>query len=177
MKFSIALSPSVHAFMNAFTRWLNRVLFAIAVILLWGYFSGFRIAFDPQEELCLPNMRWSILHEQAPRNIKRGEMVFWSPHGVAPLANRNLSVSYAIKRVVGISGDYVQVSRAGVLINGELVAVGSDLIQYYPDYKETSFTLGENDFFVVGEHPLSDDSRYWGVLDRKFILGTAHAIL
>lgn len=176
MSFSIALSPSVHAFMNSFTRWLNRILFAVAVILLWAYFSGFRVAFDPQEELCLPGMRWSLLHEQTPRNIKRGEIVFWSPHGAAPLADRKLPVTYAIKRVAGVSGDFVQVSRSGVRVNGELVAVGSELIQYYPGYSEKNFTLGENEFFVLGEHPLSDDSRYWGVLDRAFILGTAHAI-
>jgi hypothetical protein len=72
--------------MSQFVKWLNRILLVLAIVLTWGYFSGFRIAFDPQEALCLPNMRWSILHEKNPRDVRKGDIVFWSPHGSAPLA-------------------------------------------------------------------------------------------
>jgi conjugal transfer pilin signal peptidase TrbI len=173
---ALHLPLSFNRLMPHFVKWLNRGLLLVSVVLAWGFFSGFRIAYDPQEFVCLPNMRLSILHEQAPRNVNKGDIVFWSPHGSAPLAERNLPMPYAIKRVAGIAGDQVRVSPEGVTINGTKVAAGTALMKFYPDFKNKDFVIGQDEFFLVGEHALSDDSRYWGVMPRKFILGKAYGL-
>jgi conjugal transfer pilin signal peptidase TrbI len=83
---------------------------------------------------------------------------------------------YAIKRIAGVPGDRVEVNRDGVTINGEKVASGTALVKLYPEFKDRNYVIGQDEFFLVGEHALSDDSRYWGVISRKFILGTAHGL-
>ena len=75
-----------------------------------------------------------------------------------------------IKRIVGIPGDTVEVSKTEVVINGTL------LVSVQPVYlfKEGTYELEKDDFFVLGDNYLnSDDSRYFGPIDRNQIVSGA----
>ena len=84
-----------------------------------------------------------------------------------------------IKRVIGVPGDTVQVTRAGeVFLNGEL------LIEPYinPLYAETrphGLTQVKPDhYFIMGDHRnLSSDSRDWGQASVDLIKGKAFIVL
>jgi signal peptidase I len=92
-------------------------------------------------------------------------VVFWFPG--------DTSKSY-IKRVIGVPGDTVEISRGRVFVNKlELTE------PYVPDkYRDRvsmdQMTVGENEFFVLGDHrSSSNDSRTWGTVPRNFIYGKA----
>lgn len=100
---------------------------------------------------------------------EKGSMVsFCSPiphpsigHGPCPNGSMPL-----VKRVVGVAGDFVMATDAGIEINGlpvqnsrplDLNARGSAL-----PHLRGSFGLKQGEIWVAGEHPNSFDSRYFG---------------
>ncbi len=77
-----------------------------------------------------------------------------------------------IKRVIGLPGDRVEIVDGRVLINGQPLA------EPYPLNRGTgSFnpvTVGPDEYFVLGDNrDFSSDSRSWGMLAAKKIIGKA----
>lgn len=80
-----------------------------------------------------------------------------------------------IKRIIGLPGETVVVTKDAVKIINDENPKGFFVDQPYVVHKaeiEVTKKLGENEYFVMGDNRAdSFDSRYWGPLDRKFILG------
>ena len=102
------------------------------------------------------------------RDPQRGEViVFKYPE--------NPSQRY-IKRIVGLPGESVEIENGRVyIINKEGTEVLSEydyLIDNIYTPGETSISLGEEQYFVLGDNrPSSSDSRRWGTLPRENIIG------
>lgn len=98
--------------------------------------------------------------------IDRGDtVVFWYP--------LDPSKSY-IKRVIGVPGDVIEMYRGEVFVNGK------DFSEpYVPDEYRDNFSMSKtvvpmDKYFVMGDHrSSSNDSRAWGMVDRKNIYGKA----
>ncbi len=97
-------------------------------------------------------------------------IVFKAPAAVATQCGD--SVSDLVKRVVGVPGDKVSSKGDTILING--VA----LKENWPHNEPLGARFIEkqvvpaNSYFVIGDnHPDSCDSRYWGYVPRKNIIG------
>ena len=78
-------------------------------------------------------------------------------------------------------GDTIKVTKSSVFVND---------IEYKNDMNtllmklnmdaasiERELVLGDDEYFVVGETYLSYDSRFWGVISQKDVIGNAYAIL
>ena len=111
----------------------------------------------------MPEMVYKIGHGE------KGSMAsFCSPtshpfigHGSCPDGSMPL-----IKRVVGVAGDLVTATDAGMEINGQPVPNSRPLDldtkgQALPHLRG-SFTLKQGEIWAAGEHPNSFDSRYFG---------------
>ncbi|WP_082187887.1 signal peptidase I [Anaerococcus urinomassiliensis] len=82
-----------------------------------------------------------------------------------------------VKRVVGLPGDTIELKDEKVYLNGnELDETYTSVDYTLPEADGTSWTLGEDEYFVMGdnrEEGASNDSRNFGPIMKKDIVGHA----
>lgn len=87
-----------------------------------------------------------------------------------------------IKRLAGLQNEKLQISNGGILVNSEPVKEPSILKQYY--YNRGDFgaegqvvSIPGDAYYVLGDNSVSSrDSRYWGFMPKKYLLGKAFLI-
>jgi len=101
------------------------------------------------------------------RDPQRGEVVvFRYP--------RNVSQRF-IKRIIGLPGEKIEIEASVVMVDGKIL----DESEYFPSGVQTlgniQISLDENEYFVLGDNRISSfDSRQWGTLPRKNIIGRVY---
>jgi signal peptidase I len=109
-------------------------------------------------------------------NPQRGDVIIFNAGFVSGYEGQRF-----IKRIIGLPGETVKVANGLVELLPEGSPDGKTEIldeKYLPDdlktYQDAEVTLKDNQYFVLGDNrPNSYDSRYWGVVDRKYIIGKA----
>jgi signal peptidase I len=112
------------------------------------------------------------------RTIKRGDIIaFRSP------TDSNIPF---VKRVIGVSGDTIELHSKNVLVNGKVLEepykIHVDSTVYHEDPWTPEelkvrdnygpITVPPDKFFVMGDNrDNSNDSRYWGFVDRNEVIG------
>jgi signal peptidase I len=81
-----------------------------------------------------------------------------------------------VKRVVGVPGDTLQIRNGHVYRNG--VEETGDYIQPCPETTSCTFsktiTVPKGEYYMMGDNRGdSDDSRYWGPVPQRWIIGEA----
>ncbi|MFH1424042.1 MAG: signal peptidase I [Candidatus Nealsonbacteria bacterium] len=81
-----------------------------------------------------------------------------------------------IKRIVGLPGETIAVNSGKVFIYQDSSPVALDELTYLPQTTRTQgdikITLGKEDYFVLGDNrALSADSRAWGTLPERDLIG------
>jgi len=115
--------------------------------------------------------QYLIIDEITPRfeGYKRGEViVFKFP--------QNPSLYY-IKRIIGLPGETIELSGNKISIvgkenNEEFILNEGDYLSSTPNYQNLKIDLKSNEYFVLGDNrDASADSRRWGTLPSKYIVG------
>jgi signal peptidase I len=86
---------------------------------------------------------------------------------------RDTSKSY-IKRVIGVAGDRIHIVDGLVYVNGEVLS--EDYVpQQYADWRSVpELIVPQGSFFMMGDHRnMSSDSRDFGPVEQKFVVGKA----
>ncbi len=79
-----------------------------------------------------------------------------------------------IKRVVGVEGDLVELREGQLFVNGEPAAIDYEFLS---DGSDGKWEVPEGTVMVMGDNrPNSNDSRKWGFVPLKAILGRAICI-
>ena len=110
------------------------------------------------------------------RDPERGEVVvFQAPE--AANCYKGTGCDF-IKRILALPGETIEVKNNGIYIDGVKLAEAYIPTNYQTlpgeFTKNRSITLGENEYFVVGDNrPYSSDSRVWGPISKENILGRA----
>ena len=133
----------------------------------------YSLGIDPSYERCLPDVHLTLLKRIAPTSVSHGELVFFKPDSHFTW----VKTAFILKRVAGMEGDHLVIQDDRVSINGKLIVSGFPLAKFYSGIEFSRDELiPKGELFLVGTHPLSDDSRYWGYEHLANIEGTAHAI-
>lgn len=74
-----------------------------------------------------------------------------------------------LKKIAATAGDWINTSREGVHING-IPVKNTKVFEFGSHQERLNFipmnrALEKNEIFVIGEHPKSFDSRYFGAID------------
>jgi len=84
-----------------------------------------------------------------------------------------------IKRLIGIGGDELEIVKGRIKINGRIVDMPPMSEFYYYNYGEhgkagQKIKVPEGSLYALGDNSVSSrDSRYWGFIPRKNIIGKA----
>jgi signal peptidase I len=89
---------------------------------------------------------------------------------------RLASTQTFVKRVVGLAGDTLRIRHGHVYRNG--IKETGAYIQPCPEPANCTFsqtiTVPKGDYYMMGDNrAFSDDSRYWGPVPQRWIIGTA----
>jgi signal peptidase I len=98
---------------------------------------------------------------------------------------RHVKGDILIKRVAALPGETIQIQESRIWINGREIprtAIGPVASEGYagptPYAYDRPVKLANDEVFVLGDNPaVSDDSRFWGPLNRDRILGRYVCVL
>jgi signal peptidase I len=117
------------------------------------------------------------LHDSQQYLLNRWVYYFRAPRRSDVVVLRDpVDKGFAVKRVIGTAGDRVNLKDGKVFVNGcklnePYLASGMPTFPYLAE-NEQSFTLGKDQFFVLGDNRRnSADSRTYGPVPRRSILG------
>lgn len=119
--------------------------------------------FDNGEYLIVDELSY---HLSAP---VRGEVIIFHPP--------QKPSEYYIKRIIGLPGETVQIKNGEVSvtkIGGAEAVLDESYVTYVGNGQDMIKKLGSGEYFVMGDNrPQSSDSRSWGILPGKNIVGRA----
>jgi signal peptidase I len=96
--------------------------------------------------------------------IRRGDIVAFRHDSPTPQTY--------LKRVVGLPGDRVSIDRGNVAIDGKPLAEG--YVRYRDTHSLAAVTVPAGGVYVLGDNRAnSDDSRNWGILPERDVIGKA----
>lgn len=143
-------------------------------------FSQFSIGFDSQSgQKSLPETFFFMKTVSSGQPFDAGDYVaFNPPESVTNFGWKKGDIF--LKEVVAHAGDQVVVGAKCISVNGVCVQDAgpklSAFLESNPD-KEKTYTLKGNEYFVLGAHELSIDSRYFGPIQQEAIVAEGLPIL
>lgn len=138
--------------------------------------ASFTFAIPAQEYSCL-NASYFLVDKSDQKMERDKLLAFYLPKETQyfPRGSR------WIKLLIGVPGDEVVITESSVFVNGKEYVNNMKmlLMKLEMDKSEVERTiiLGRDEYFMVGETPLSYDSRFWGVISDINVIGNAYAIL
>jgi len=149
---------------------LKIVIIALVIVIPIRYFLFQPFIVKGQSmEPNFENSNYLIVDELSYRfrDPQRGEVVvFRYP--------KNISQRF-IKRIIGLPGEKIEIEAGVVMMNGKILDESKYLPSGVQTTGNTQISLDENEYFVLGDNRISSfDSRQWGVLPRKNIVGRVY---
>lgn len=174
--------------------WIAYLIFlAIVWLLLTHFFTTATVdghSMDPN----LYNKETMLVLKQA--KVKHNSVIVFNANGEDPTVS---DTNYYVKRVIGLPGDKVSYDNGKLYVNGKAVNQNfisknqlSNGTQYHMNneyikkwdikslshnkwlYNRNKTVVPKGKYFVLGDNrAISNDSRYWGFVDKNKVMGVA----
>lgn len=153
----------------------------LTVVLFWVVQSFVAQPFQVRQLSMQPtieNNEYVLIDKLTPRfdAYHRGDIIVFAP----PRAAATRLGEPFIKRIIGVAGDTIELRDGRVLVNGTalvepyLFAVDGVAEPTEPESAEDSWTIGDGQLFVMGDHrQRSSDSRSFGPITVETVVGRA----
>lgn len=132
------------------------------------------VAFDQQRYGCLP---WGFYTGfYGSEGAKRGDLLAFKAKSLAPLPDG----ATVIKLAAGQAGDVVEIKGGVLTINGRVMGdlrYGARRLNKPITAWDKRYTIGPNEYFMLGSEYRSYDSRYFGVIKGEHIVAKMHVVL
>jgi len=147
------------------------VIALIIVIPIRAYIAQPFVVSGPSMDTTFANGQYLIVDELSYRlsSPSRGDVIIFKyPKDPS---------TYFIKRIIALPGETIRMENGKVFIENEANPTGFYLEEKYVTKEhQTSDTftmqLGPTEYFVMGDNrPVSSDSRTWGPLESKYVIG------
>ncbi len=142
----------------------------------------------------LKNNQWILVLKQ--KQIHRGNVIVFDAYKQDPTAIKNEDY---VKRVIGLPGDTVSAKNGVIKVNNKVInqnyinkqqqeatnnvnEIGNwDNLKSLGNRmnweRQKTLKVPENEYFVLGDHrSVSNDSRYWGFVNKKTIKGVVEVL-
>ena len=98
-----------------------------------------------------------------------------------PLLGKIQAGAKLIKIVAAVGGDTVRIERDGVWVNEDsFYPVPLEVVARHqhinPSQLQKTFTVPFGELFLLGNTPISYDSRFWGTINEKNVIGRAFVL-
>ncbi|MDD4178560.1 MAG: signal peptidase I [Candidatus Margulisbacteria bacterium] len=150
--------------------WLETIVVALALALIirafflqvfWIPSGSMEPTLDINDRIVVNKVAFNFMVP------KRLEVVVFRGVGGVGEAKKDL-----IKRVIGLPGEKLEVIKGGIFINGVQVTEKHPMNEDFANFGPV--TVPSDAYFVMGDNrPASADSRYWGFLPKKNLIGPA----
>lgn len=140
---------------------LALVIRAFFLQVFWIPSSSMEPTLDIQDRIVVNKV---LYHFRPPRRM---EIIVFRETGSSGSHNKDL-----IKRLVGLPGEKLEVRNGIIYINGQPLKEEHPMNQDFADFGPVQ--IPADAYFVMGDNrPASADSRYWGFLPKKNVIGQA----
>ncbi len=165
-------SENHHGFWHSIGEWIRAIVIALIIFLPIRFFiaepflvngASMDPSFKTGQFLIVDRLTYRF------EKPNRGDVIIFKYPNKPSL--------YYIKRVIGLPGETISMSDGKVSIINTQYPKGLEINEPYIDSKHKSYdsfkkTLSDSEYFVMGDNRAeSSDSRSWGPLDEKFIIG------
>ena len=159
------------------TSWMI-AMGAVLILCVPGLYTlkRFTIGIDVQEIRCLPtDSRFYLIDHWALEPHRGDRIAFRADERMMPFFNER---TVMVKAIAGVPGDQIALVDDELRVND--IAVTKELPLEHMGLHQQGAWLKSKDlqpgeWVVIGSHPLSFDSRYWGLVDQAHLIGTAYA--
>lgn len=158
--------------------WIGGSIATLLVMTLGFMFQErYKVAVDTQAIPCI-DARVILVDKKDITPIKGKLVAFRAPKNVTPVYPEGTLMA---KILVAGPGDTVAINvNEEILVNGVVKAQGLPHLQIGTAENRKRFigkkTLGANEYWVLGTHEWSFDSRYWGAIEAKSIVGRGYVV-
>lgn len=152
------------------------LLLMIVIVLFGGYFvSRYKITVNGAKSDCLNASVFLV--DTWDKTAHNGDVVMFRMqinNGIHPVG------SIWAKKVAAIGGQTVHVDHYSVKVDEKNYPLSTDYVltklKIDPSSLKTTWHLGKDQLFMIGETYTSFDSRFWGPIQKKDVMGKAYAI-
>lgn len=179
MTATVAKAPSTLSLLLDFNRWKPVLLTAgltLAACLLFNHYFHFGRDMQVAGKRSTTNVLYLIPRFHVEPVV--GRWVAFRAARMVPPFEDGMTV---VKKLIAGPGDHVQLTLDKLTVNGRLISVNEftriGVEAGTPvDLQPIDVVLGPQQYFAVGTHPRSYDSRFWGILEGDRIISRAFGL-